>query len=126
MITIKRNTTPTLPIVVEVPFENIRKIEFVFKRKIDPTSPALVKRKYSIDSAEGIPIREGEDNSKEFTVLMKLKAKETAELLAGESYMDTLIVFKDGTIPDTEIIPAKIKETLFMEVYDDDEGENQE
>lgn len=124
MVEIKRNTTPTLPVIVETPLENVKELEFIFKRRIDPTCPTLVRKKYSADVAGGIPVREG-NSSEMFTVLMKLKARETAALLAGEAYMDTRIVFKDGTVPQTDIVPARIRETLFWEVYDDDEGEGQ-
>lgn len=122
MFDIKRNTTPVLPITVEVPLEKVREIEFVFKSRIDPDAPALVKKEYNVGEGAGIPVEEG-DTSKEFTVLVKLDAKETMKLISGEVHMDTRIVLTDGDIPYTDIVSGNIKETLFGEVYGNEKGE---
>lgn len=125
MVEIKRNTTPTLPVVIETYLRDVKKLEFIFKRTSDPLAKTLVYKKHIVGEEGPIRIKEDQEDAKEFTVLMNLTADETMKLLAGEAYMDTRIVFKDGTVPQTDIVPVRIKETLFGEVYTDDEGEGQ-
>ena len=117
MFEIKRNTTPTLEVVVEAPLDIVQSVEFVFKRMFDPTARELVHKEYTVGTGEGIPTKEGEDASREFTVLVKFDAEETMKLLSGDVFMDTRLVFKDGTVPQTDVEQGKIKETLFGQVY---------
>ena len=112
----KRNTTPALPIKIHMPFGEVKRLEFIFKAGIGDYYPALVHKTF--ESQEKIPI-EGEevDANESFVVKLKLDAKDTMSLPAGEVYMDTLIVLNDGFIPETKIVTINVEETLFSEVY---------
>lgn len=114
MFDFKRNTTPTLEVIIGLPYEHVKSVEFVFKRTPDPTARALVHKMFEKDEGEGIPVAKGK-TEKEFTVLLKLKAEETMKLCAGDAYMDTRIVLDDGDVPDTEMQQGRVRETLFGE-----------
>ena len=117
----KQNTTPVLPIEVLIPYEKIKRIEFIFKRlntnnynnDIYKTYPALVHKIFEEEELDAVVIP-GEGN---FVVRVPFTAEETLKMPTGVIYMDTRIVFEDGSIPETEIVPVNMNATLFEEVY---------
>lgn len=117
----KQNTTPVLPIEVLAPYENIKRVEFIFKRlntnnynnDIYKTYPALVHKIFEGEELGGIVVP-GEGN---FVVRVPFTAEETLKMPVGVIYMDTRIVYEDGSIPETEIVPVNMNATLFEEVY---------
>lgn len=120
----KQNTTPVVPVEILMPFDEVKRIEFIFKRlntnnynnDLYRSYPALVHKIYEGDE---IPIQEG-DNSKSFVVNVLFSAEETLKIPSGPVYMDTRIVLNDGSIPETEIVKLNMKASLFEEVYKDD------
>lgn len=107
----KQGTTPTLPIKIKVPFENVKRVEFIFKKNISKNSDILLYRVF-----EGnIPIEESAADS--FIVKLALSDKETMRLSVGDIYMDTRVTMLDGNIPETKIVKINISETLFEEAY---------
>lgn len=121
----KQNTTPVLPIEILMPFENIQRIEFIFKRlntnnynnDLYRSYPALIHKIF-----EGADIPIAETTNESFVVRVPFTAEETLKIPVGPVYMDTRIVFVDGSIPETEIVKINMNATLFEEVYDDDQG----
>lgn len=111
----KRGTTPTLPIRINMPFDNVQRVEFIFKKVPSEYGKTLL---YKIFEKE-IPIREG-DTSKSFIVDVSLTAEETMSLPAGEVYIDTRITLTGNLIPKTNMVKSDVKETLFREVYRSD------
>ena len=111
----KRNTTPTLPIKINMPFENVTRIEFIFKKNASEYATTLLHKVFE----DEIPVRDG-DTSKSFTVNLKLNAEETMRLSEGDVYMDTRIVLTGNLIPSTKIVKINVAETLFREVYRSD------
>lgn len=120
----KQNTTPILPIEILMPFEGIKRIEFIFKRLNTNnynndqyrSYPALV---HKILEGDDIKLAEG-DTSEKFIVRVPFTAEETLKMPVGPIYMDTRIVFENGCIPETEIVKINMNATLFEEVYEDD------
>ena len=120
----KQNTTPVVPVEILMPFDEVKRIEFIFKRlntnnynnDLYRSYPALVHKIYE---GNEIPIQEG-DNSKSFVVNVLFSAEETLKIPSGPVYMDTRIVLNDGSIPETEIVKLNMKTSLFEEVYKDD------
>lgn len=113
----KRNTTPTLPVVIRMPFDEVQALEFMFKK--DPYDFAAELLHIKFEEREKIPLKESTDES--FTVNLKFEAEDTMKLPAGTVYMDTRIVLTDGIIPETKIVRIDdIQETLFGEVYRSD------
>lgn len=106
-IDIKRGTTPSLPITIFMPFENIKHIDFIFKRGLEEDYPTLLEVAYDFPE---IPVEKGENS---FIVNVKLSAEETRKLKPGKVYMDTRIILNDGTIPKAEIVKIEVGETLF-------------
>lgn len=105
----KRGTTPTLKIYIEtIDIENVEKIEFIFKtRKAELAETSLLKS-YPDDA-------DYNDGDKAFH--LKLKDAETRLFASGSTvFMDTRIVCKDGTIPETDIAEISVAPTLFREV----------
>lgn len=110
----KRGTTPTLPIKINMPFSNIKSIEFIFCTDKTEYSNTLLYKAF-----EGnIPIKEQNDN--DFVVGLSLTAEETMRLSAGDVYMDTRIVLTGNLIPETSIEKVNISNTLFRQVYKSD------
>ena len=118
-MSIKRNTTPVLPIKVHMPLESIKRIEFLFKEAPMDKFPELIRKAYDAENG-GIPIREEESTGESFTVFCEFTAEETMKLPEGPVYMDTRPVLSDGTIPNTKIVEITVTPTLFSEVYSDD------
>ena len=113
LTTIKRNTKPTIPITIKLPFEKVKGLEFMFKREIDDNAKVLVHKVYE---AENI-IREPSDSTDSFTVLLSLTAEETLALPPGETYLDTRVILIGDIIPATTIVALNVAETLFGEAY---------
>lgn len=108
----KQGTTPTLPIKIKVPFENVKRVEFIFKKNISKNSDILLYRVF-----EGnIPVEEPAADD-HFIVKLALSDKETMRLSVGDIYMDTRVTMLDGNIPETKIVKINISETLFEEAY---------
>lgn len=112
----KRNTTPTLKIKINLPFENINSIEFVFKKEKNDYAAVLL---HKVIAVADINIQPG-DTSECFTVLLPLTAEETMKLPAGSVYMDTRLVLSNNVIPETEVVHFNVDETLFSEVFSGD------
>ena len=114
---IKRNATAILPIEVGIPIENLRSIEFLFKKEKNPNAEELLKKTYLKDEIE---IKADTSNSFGFTMLMRLKPKETYRLPAGKVYMDTYPTLNDGNVPIIPIVTIDdILETLYKEARKD-------
>ena len=112
----KRNTTPTVPIRINMPFDDVQAIDFVFKYEKNDYAPELLRVTYG--TREKIPVEVSSDG-KSFKVLMKLGKEDTRKLVAGKVYMDTDITLSGGITPETSVVEIDdIKETLFGEVYD--------
>ena len=119
MIRIKRGSTPTLEITIRTPFEGVKEVNFIFKDKPNDYGKEILKKEYK----DNIPIKEGEDTAKQFCLLMKLEADETlrfpidtvinGKVGIGNAYMDTQVVYSDGTIPPTSIIGVEAYDTFF-------------
>lgn len=112
-IDIKRGTTPTLPITIFMPYENIKHIDFIFKKQIDDKYPKMLELSFDFPDDENVIDREGDS----FIVNAKLTEEETRKLTEGTAYMDTRIVLTNNEIPKTEIVKVDIGETLFGEVF---------
>ena len=112
-IDIKRGTTPTLPITIFMPFENIKQIDFIFKKQKIESYPELLK--LSFEFPDDNDLVDKEENS--FVVNAKFEEEDTRKLSKGTVYMDTRIVLTNNEIPPTEIVELDISETLFREVY---------
>lgn len=108
----KRNTTPTIPIKIHTSFDNVKRVEFIFADKDSQFARIFLHKIFESE----IPVAEG-DTTESFTVLLSLSTSETMKLPAGEVYMDTRIILKNGNIPETEIVKIDVKNTLFKEVY---------
>lgn len=127
-IDIKRGTTPTLPITIYMPFENIKHIGFVFKREIEENHPALLKVSFYFseisnekvtvvfDETEQEQLNLSDVIEKEtdfFIINLYLKDKYTRKLTKGIVYMDTMVTLNNGDKPNTEIVKLSVGETLF-------------
>lgn len=110
-IDIKRGTTPELPITIETPFENIKHIDFIFKKQENEKYPELLKKSFDFP---GTPVEVGEGF---FVVNVPFLEEDTRKLPKGEVYMDTRIVYTNNLIPKTEIVELDVSETLFSEVF---------
>ena len=106
-VDIKRGTTPTLPITIFMPFENVKHIDFIFKRELEENHPTLLEVGYDFPETSV----ETSDNS--FIVNVQLSATETRKLKSGKVYMDTRIILSNGYIPKTEIVEIEVGDTLF-------------
>jgi hypothetical protein len=106
-VDIKRGTTPTLPITIFMPFENVKHIDFIFKRELEENHPTLLEVGYDF------PETSVEKAENSFIVNVKLSAEETRKLKAGRVYMDTKIILSNGDIPKTEIVEIEVGATLF-------------
>ena len=122
MIRIKRGSTPTLEITISTPLEGVKEVNFIFKDKPNEYGREILKKEYS----DNIPTKEGVDHTKQFCLLMKLEADETlrfpadtvvsdvsTKVATGKAYMDTQVVYSDGTIPPTSIISVEAYDTFF-------------
>lgn len=122
MIRIKRGSTPTIEITIKAPFEGVKEVNFIFKDKPNDYGREILKKQYK----NNIPIKQSEDNTKQFCLLMKLEADETlrfpvdtvfsdgnTKVATGKAYMDTQVVYSDGTIPPTDIIGVETYGTFF-------------
>lgn len=120
----KQNTTPVLPIEVLAPYENIKRVEFIFKRlntnnynnDIYKTYPALIHKIFEGEELSGMVV----PGERSFIVRVPFTAEETLKMPVGPIYMDTRIVFNNGNIPATEIVKLNMSATLFEEVYEND------
>jgi hypothetical protein len=112
-IDIKRGTTPALPITIFMPYENIKHIDFIFKKQLDDKYPKMLELSFDFPDDENVIDRETDS----FIVNAKLTEEETRKLIEGVVYMDTRIVLTNNEIPKTEIVEVDVGETLFGEVY---------
>lgn len=112
-VDIKRGTTPTLPITIFMPFENIKHIDFIFKKQIDDKAPKLLELGFDFPDNENLIHKE--DSS--FVIDVEFEEEQTRKLVGGEVYMDTRIVLTNNKIPPTEIVPLDIGKTLYGEAY---------
>lgn len=110
----KRNTTPTLCISINVDKESIKEIEFLFKAQDIERSNALISKKYTYETMKTSP----GVSSGEVLFFVDFSAKETMLLPEGVIYMDTRIVTNENKILETEIVSFDMGKTLFSEVYD--------
>ena len=105
---VKRGTTPSLEIEIEKlnDIANVKKIEFIFKARKDENAQPILKKNYPDD------VRYQND-----IFILKLSESETRLFPpASTVYMDTRIIFKDGSIPKTEIAEFTTGPTLFKEM----------
>lgn len=111
----KRGTTPTIPIRINMPFDNVIRVEFIFKKIASEYAQTLLHKVFEGE----IPIRQG-DTTENFIVDLNLTADETMNLSVGDIYMDTRIVLTGDLIPATKIVKMNVSETLFREVCGND------
>lgn len=111
----KRNTTPTLCISINVDLSTVKTLDFVFKSQNNERSPALITKSYTPDTIKHsngvIP--------GEVLFFVDFTPRETMLLPEGTIYMDTQIVTLDGKILETEITSFNMSKTLFSEVYEE-------
>ena len=107
----KRNTTPTIPIKIHTALDNVKSVEFAFANEDSQYARIFLHKIFENE----IPVAEG-DTTESFTVLLSLSASETMNLPAGEVYMDTRIILKNGNIPKTKIVKIDVDNTFFKEV----------
>lgn len=112
-VDIKRGTTPILPITIFMPYENIKHIDFIFKKQLDDKYPKMLELSFDFPDDENVIDRETDS----FIVNAKLTEEETRKLIEGVVYMDTRIVLTNNEIPKTEIVEVDVGETLFGEVF---------
>ncbi len=125
MIEIKRGSTPTIEITIHTPFEGVKEVSFIFKDKPKNGYGREILRK---EYKDNIPIKEDEDTTKQFCLIMKLDADETlrfpvdtvisigdTKVAKGKAYMDTRVMYSDGTVPPTRIIEVGTYDTFFEE-----------
>lgn len=100
----KKFTTPTIPIMFDIPHEEIDHIDFIFKLDKDRNSQTLFERKYpvNVDYDEALDI---------YTIT--LSAEESGGLPEGIIYMDTRVVKVGGIIPNTPIMELRVSPSLF-------------
>lgn len=113
----KRNTTPTLCISINVDKDIIKSVEFLFKSDNNEKARALLSKKYTSDTMK---IVNGVESG-EVIFFVYFTAKETMLLPEGTIYMDTRIVTLDNKILETEIVDFDMKKTLFSEVISDED-----
>lgn len=109
-MSIKRNTTPTIPITIKLPFENVQKIEFIFKAENDKDVPILLYKTFSKDT---LNLKDGDENQK-FTVLVDLSCEDTLKLPAGKIYVDSRVTLTNGKVPNTKITSCYVSDTFFQ------------
>lgn len=109
----KRNTTPTLCISINIELDTIKEIEFLFKSQNREGSNKLVSKKFTSDTM----ITAKGESSGEILFFVEFTAKETMLLPEGTIYMDTRIVTNENKILETEIVSFDMHKTLFSEVY---------
>ena len=109
-VSVKKNTTPTLPITVNLPLNQVKRLEFIFKKKKTGSHPALLHKTFT---AGKIPVDESASSNDYFVVLLELTAKETSRFQVGEMFMDTRAELTDGSVPETEIVAFDVTPTLF-------------
>ena len=101
----KRYTTPELEVVLDIPVETVKSIDFLFKQQCDPDADAILLKKYPGD----VTCDNGIYN-------VPFSAAETA-LFAGGMYfyMDLRITDQTGKVPTTPIVHLYMSNTLFTE-----------
>lgn len=109
----KRNTTPTLCISINIELDTVKEIEFIFKSQIRERSDSLISKKYTRDTM----VTSKGNAPGEVLFFMEFTASETMKLPEGTIYMDTRIVTNDNKILETEIVSFDMNRTLFSEVY---------
>ena len=110
----KRNTTSTLCISINVDKDRIKEIEFIFKSKNSERSSELLSKKFNPETMKtSTGMLPGE-----VLFFVDFSTDETMLLPEGTIYMDTRIVTTDNKILETEIVSFDMGKTLFSEVYE--------
>lgn len=112
----KQNASTTLEVKIKFPFDEVKRLEFVFKSELKPYAKTLIHKVLTGQ----IPVKETSQDG--FVIELFLSARETMALPEGKVYMDTRIILADGTSPETEVEEIEVNPTLFSEVYDDGDG----
>lgn len=99
----KRGTTPTIPVTIDIDIELVSEATFIFKKEFKEEAPAILKKTFPnevayYDGAFHIPFTE-----------------EETRLFKGDFYMDTRIVTISGSIPETCVCHLYMSSTLFSE-----------
>lgn len=104
----KRGTTPSLPVRIDLDLSTVAHIAFVFKQNDSEAAPAILTKTYPDD----VSVSDG-------VLYIPFSDSET-RLFSSERpfFMDTRIVLQSGKIPQTNISKLYMKGTLFSEVYD--------
>lgn len=100
----KRRTTPTVRVNIDIDVSEVAKIDFLFKQDFDENCEASVKKTY--------PTEVTIDENGLFCV--ELSADETAKF-KGRSwlYLDVRPVLKNGKVPATNIVQLNMNPTLY-------------
>lgn len=108
MTNIKRGTTPTIMVQIDgITPADAEKIEFVFKHQMLETAHEICYKAYP-----GAAVTFDAENG---CFLIAFSDEETRAFVRGNTvYMDTRIIFPDGSIPATEIVRIGVTETLFQ------------
>lgn len=106
----KRGTTPTLRVQIDVDPDIVERVDFLFKQFSSEDAPALLEKRWPSDD---VSYSDGK-------FLIAISAEETRRFQEQRSlYMDTRISMIGGKIPATEIVTLMMHPTLFSEDDDD-------
>jgi len=103
MATIKRGTTPTLPVQIDLDMEHIATVDFLFKSKMLESDTVKVEKQYPTDVtySDGI-------------FYVEFSEEDTRTFAAGTMmYLDVKPTTTDGRILATEIVPIDVYLTLY-------------
>lgn len=105
----KRGTTPTLPVRVNIDNASTASVTFVFKQTKEEDATALVTKEWPTDEEVTY------DSEKE-RYLIEWTEAETRLFVADQVFfMDTKVVLNSGKIPETNIVMLRMNPTLFEE-----------
>lgn len=106
----KRGTTPMLAINLVGLDKEVAKVEFVFKQKMKDTAEALVTKVYEGGVNDTVVVEDG-------VYYLNFTDAESRQFKADSTYyMDTRVIYTDGSIPQTDILKFYSLTTLFEEV----------
>lgn len=111
-LSLKRNTTPAIPIRVDgVNYNSLSKVIVGFKSEKYPNAPLLFKKSYNKGDS-----RFSDVSMSGFTLTMELTAEETFKLKAGSLFVDVYPVVGTSIIDTGMPIRYEVVDTLFDEV----------
>lgn len=101
----KRRTTPTLKVQINIDKDEVSTIIFLFKQIRDESAPVKLEKIYPKDVVY---------DSENKCYLIPFTEEDTALFEPQtEFYMDTKITTIDGKVPETDIVRMFMRDTLF-------------